>query len=105
MDSGLVDIPFKGTLFTWTNNREGDDAILERLDRAYRVAGWADLYPNAVILNFPWFISDNNPICLDTNLDDYLPEATIGTTEAIDLVHKREKVPWGAMGSTTRKTA
>ena len=32
---GLVDLGFKGNLFTWTNGRTEDDFVQERLDRAY----------------------------------------------------------------------
>lgn len=29
----LTDVPFFGPRFTWTNGREGQDLIMERLDR------------------------------------------------------------------------
>lgn len=33
MRAGLSDAGFSGNQYTWTNNRQGDDIILERLDR------------------------------------------------------------------------
>lgn len=35
MDCNLMDIPFHGVQYTWTNNKQGSQIIFERLDRAY----------------------------------------------------------------------
>ncbi|KAG5606965.1 hypothetical protein H5410_028457 [Solanum commersonii] len=32
-DSGLIEFPFSGSLYTWWNGRTGEDSIFERLDR------------------------------------------------------------------------
>jgi hypothetical protein len=39
-DCSLSDLGFQGSLFTWTNGREGDDFIKERLDRAVANHEW-----------------------------------------------------------------
>ncbi|KAL2905741.1 Exocyst complex component SEC8 [Bienertia sinuspersici] len=63
----LSEITFKGDPFTWTNNREGENLVLERLDRAYGNNDWKHRYPEAIVWNFPIFLSDHGPIALDTN--------------------------------------
>lgn len=35
IDNHLLEIPHQGVNFTWTNNRQGQDLILERLDRGF----------------------------------------------------------------------
>lgn len=35
VDCGLMELPYHGAHFTWTNDREGGNSIFERLDRAY----------------------------------------------------------------------
>ncbi|KAL2942986.1 LINE-1 retrotransposable element ORF2 protein [Bienertia sinuspersici] len=67
INHNLSEIPFKGSSYTWTNNREGGNLVLERLDRAYGNNDWKDLYPNAILWNFPIFLSDHGPIALDTH--------------------------------------
>ncbi|KAL2901420.1 LINE-1 reverse transcriptase-like protein [Bienertia sinuspersici] len=67
INHNLSEIPFKGAKFTWTNNREGERLIQERLDRAYGNHEWRSSYPNAIVWNFPVFLSDHGPIALDTN--------------------------------------
>ncbi|KAL2933296.1 LINE-1 retrotransposable element ORF2 protein [Bienertia sinuspersici] len=63
----LSEIPFKGTKYTWSNNKEGRNLIQERLDRAYGNNEWHDSYTDAVVFNFPIFLSDHGPIALDTS--------------------------------------
>lgn len=65
VDCGMLDIPFHGAAFTWSNNRLGDGIIYERLDRVYCSGDWRDCFPNAVVWNLPILISDHGPIILD----------------------------------------
>lgn len=60
----LHDIPFCGPRFTWSNNRDGDDLIMERLDRAYASPEWQSEHPNAILWNLPIGLSDHAPILL-----------------------------------------
>lgn len=63
----LIDIPFNGPRFTWTNNRENDQLIMERLDRAYATMNWLEDNPSTCITNLPITISDHGPILLQTS--------------------------------------
>ncbi|XP_048502309.2 uncharacterized protein LOC125498298 [Beta vulgaris subsp. vulgaris] len=62
----LQDIPFVGPRFTWTNNRDGVDLIMERLDRVYASPNWNDRYPLGFIKNFPILHSDHAAIFYQT---------------------------------------
>ena len=62
----LIDIPFTGPRFTWTNNRENDQLIMERLDRAYASMNWLEEHPHTCVINLPITISYHGPILLQT---------------------------------------
>lgn len=67
LKNNLLDIPFKGVNFTWTNNRQGSDLIMERLDRGFCNSNWKDEFPDATITNLPVILSDHSPILLQTH--------------------------------------
>lgn len=67
IENGLVDIPFTGPRFMWSNKREGDDLIMEHLDQGFANDGWLNLYPTSFILNLPIFILDHSLIPLFTD--------------------------------------
>lgn len=60
----LQDIPFQGPRFTWSNNRESEDLVMERLDRAYASPTWLAEFPSTIVNNFPITSSDHAPIML-----------------------------------------
>ena len=66
MALNLQDIPFSGPRFTWTNNREKDQLIMERLDRGYATAAWLQIFPEVHIRNLPIVHSDHGPTLLQT---------------------------------------
>ena len=57
-------IDLKGCNFTWSNGREGDARVLEKLDRVLANWEWMALFPNALAEAIPPIGSDNNPIIL-----------------------------------------
>jgi len=64
----LMDLESKGCAFTWTNNREGDQLVKKRLDRALCTATWRTIYPIAESIALPPIGSDHSPILVSLNL-------------------------------------
>ncbi|XP_057803553.1 uncharacterized protein LOC131018874 [Salvia miltiorrhiza] len=69
---GLSDLSFMGDPFTWSNNQQGVDNIMERLDRALGSATWAAMFPGYEVSHLLRKSSDHCPILL--NLDKDLRE-------------------------------
>lgn len=61
--SVLVDIPFTGSPFTWTNGQLGNPTF-ERLDKGYASCSWLESYPDAMIVHQPILFSDHAAIVL-----------------------------------------
>ncbi|XP_074277255.1 uncharacterized protein LOC141600896 [Silene latifolia] len=64
LQNELIDVPFFGPRFTWTNSQKNADCIFEKLDRAYATQDWFQIFPNASLLHLPILISDHAPIIL-----------------------------------------
>uniref|UniRef100_A0A2N9H6E1 CCHC-type domain-containing protein n=1 Tax=Fagus sylvatica TaxID=28930 RepID=A0A2N9H6E1_FAGSY len=67
-DLCLIPIDSKGLPFTWMNKRQGDDFVMEKLDRAFANTEWMEHFPHTVVRNLPIIRSDHGPIILDTDL-------------------------------------
>ncbi|XP_021715330.1 uncharacterized protein LOC110683265 [Chenopodium quinoa] len=65
----LVDVPFSGPRYNWTNNRLDSDPIFERLDRAYRFSTWFTNYPDTKLLHQPILFSDHAAVILSDSAD------------------------------------
>uniref|UniRef100_A0A803LA08 Uncharacterized protein n=1 Tax=Chenopodium quinoa TaxID=63459 RepID=A0A803LA08_CHEQI len=61
--SGLVDIPFTGSPFTWTNGQLGNPTF-ERLDKGYASCSWLESHPDAMVIHRPILFSDHAAIVL-----------------------------------------
>lgn len=53
-DCSLLDLPSHCCAFTWSNNRDGDALVKERLDRAVCTADWRVMFPNAQVIALPF---------------------------------------------------
>lgn len=62
----LHEIVSKGGICTWSNNRQSNQRILEKLDRSWCNSKWMDLFDNSWIEIMPIACSDNAPILLHT---------------------------------------
>ena len=62
---GMIDIGFSGPRFTWTNKREVQALIQERIDRFFVNASWCILYPEAKVVHLTRCHSDHCPVMLD----------------------------------------
>ncbi|KAI9181333.1 hypothetical protein LWI28_013917 [Acer negundo] len=73
VDSGLEDIGFKSLIFTWSNKREGDVMILERLDRGLCNRGWKNLFSNSIIHHLEFWGLDHRPLVLEVQKNGSSP--------------------------------
>ena len=64
--SNLIEVPFQGPRFTWTNKQLGSALLLERLDRAYVTSSWMNLFPNHFVHHEPILCSDHAAIVYTT---------------------------------------
>lgn len=64
----LCDLVVIGQKYTWMNNREGNEFVMERLDRAFATVEWVNMYPLYSLRNLPIIRSDHGPILLDFEL-------------------------------------
>lgn len=64
--TGMLDLGFSSSPFTWTNDREGNGLILERLDRGVANGEWRTLFPRTTVTHLTRHASDHSPILLNT---------------------------------------
>lgn len=67
-DLQLCNFHASGQRFTWMNNREENDLVMERLDRAFANIEWINLYPSYSLRNLPIIRSNHGLILLDFEL-------------------------------------
>ena len=61
----MIDIGFSGPRFTWTNKREFQALIQERIDRVFVNPNWCLLYPEARVVHLTRCHSNHCPILLE----------------------------------------
>lgn len=61
----LLDLGFSGPKYTWSNQRELTDLILEIIDRCFANPSWRILFPEASVTHLPRVFSDHYPILLE----------------------------------------
>ncbi|KAI7988460.1 Uncharacterized protein LOK49_LG13G02233 [Camellia lanceoleosa] len=64
-EAHLADMGFVGPIFTWSNNRDGNDLVRERLDRGLANDAWQSLFPHAKVYTMACTSSGHLPICVD----------------------------------------
>ncbi|KAL7229373.1 hypothetical protein ACSBR2_007973 [Camellia fascicularis] len=61
----LLDLKFKGSQFTWSNNQRGSDNVRKRLDRAVANKKWRTLFPLAQVFYRLQIGSDHCPLVVN----------------------------------------
>ena len=64
-DLHLCDLMATGQRYTWINNREDEDLVM---DRAFAPVEWVNMYPLHSLRNLPIIHSDHGPILLDLEI-------------------------------------
>lgn len=62
----MIDLKPSGNWFTW-HNRQGQDAVWERLDRALCNSNWMSNFPHTHVSCLPIFTSDHSPVLITTH--------------------------------------
>jgi hypothetical protein len=108
-NSGLVEIPFKGRKFTWSNMQA--DPLLEKLDWVFSSASWTNSYPSTIASSLVRPTSDHNPCVI--SIGTKIPKAKIFRFENYwmshdsfqDIVKKAWDSPIAPMNSAKRINA
>ncbi|KAK9756426.1 hypothetical protein RND81_01G096300 [Saponaria officinalis] len=94
----LLDVQAKGPKFTWTNKRDGNDRLFERLDKAYISHDLFSFYPDVGVQHFPIQFSDHAPIEINFSMNrpsgrrPYKIEAwNLELSDCIDLIQNAWK--------------
>uniref|UniRef100_A0A7N2N230 Reverse transcriptase n=1 Tax=Quercus lobata TaxID=97700 RepID=A0A7N2N230_QUELO len=90
LDLQLCDLVAQGQQFTWMNERDEENFVMERLDRAFASVEWIETYPNYALTNHPIIRSDHGPITLDFELK--LPFQRRPFSVRKEFVHWNRKV-------------
>lgn len=70
----LMNLCIKGPHYTWTNYREGEDVVLEKLDRFLCSMAWMEMFPDHSNSNLSIFRLDHSPLFMDTwNKPNFYP--------------------------------
>lgn len=64
-ECGLMDLEGKGCAYTWANNRDVDELIRKRPDRALCSMDWRVSFPSVEVFALPAIGSDHSPILLN----------------------------------------
>ncbi|XP_074282427.1 uncharacterized protein LOC141606944 [Silene latifolia] len=63
-DCALLDLGYRGSIFTWKRGNSPETLIRERLDRAVATMEWREMYPSATTFVYPLYASDHAAILI-----------------------------------------
>ena len=67
----MIDMGFTSPRYTWTNKRDLNNLILERIDRFFMNLDWCLLYPDAKVKHLPRCHSDHCPVLIEATLSRF----------------------------------
>ena len=66
-EASMILMNATGVQYTWDNNREGEEFVCERLDKAFVNLDWLHTYEHSSLEAWPISILDHAPFILDTH--------------------------------------
>ncbi|KAL9663095.1 hypothetical protein QQ045_027932 [Rhodiola kirilowii] len=90
-DCGLVDMGFKGGLFTYSNRRKDREEVKARLDRVVANSSWRKAFPYALVKHIFANSSDHVPIVLDVEGSEAVRHHKLNRFEPMWLRHEKFK--------------
>lgn len=105
-DIHMEDLGYKGQMHTLSNNRRGDDRIVERLDRYLGNMSWCQRYPNTQCINEVATSSDHSPVELIFDFTDANGRRRFQFENMwleLQECFKQIKWAWEILGSATSK--
>ena len=66
-ECNMMDMSFNGPKYTWTNRREINSLIQERIDRFFMNPSWCLLYPDAKVSHLTRCHSNHCPVLMEIN--------------------------------------
>ncbi|KAL2900783.1 Isoleucine--tRNA ligase, partial [Bienertia sinuspersici] len=67
---GLIDTPYGGHFFTWSNKQVGEDRVFSKIDRVMAIEAWMKTFSRFTATFLPESISDHCPTVVRTINDD-----------------------------------
>ncbi|XP_019226036.1 PREDICTED: uncharacterized protein LOC109207552 [Nicotiana attenuata] len=65
----LIDLGFKGSIFTWWNGRAEEDCIFKRLDRCVANTEFQQAFPGIEVQHLPKIGSDHSPLQIKCDIE------------------------------------
>lgn len=66
---------FNEFLYPWSNNRDGDELVKEKLDHVFCSLDWSLTYPSSTMFALPSIGSDHYPLVMNTHYQSYKLQA------------------------------
>ncbi|KAF7802766.1 ribonuclease H [Senna tora] len=88
---GLVDLQTMGNWYTWTNGRQGEAVVWERLDKTFANTEWMQNFPDSWVNVLPVIASDHSPLVVQTKRNMERPRRRQFQFEAMWLQHPQLK--------------
>ncbi|KAL5739338.1 hypothetical protein ACOSQ2_028518 [Xanthoceras sorbifolium] len=91
LDIDLFDLPFKGSLYTWSNRRDSEQIIARKLDRVLVNDSWLATFPNSEADFTGLDISDHTPgiVTIRHNINSKVAQAREDLTR-LQLLHLQD---------------
>ncbi|KAL9659123.1 hypothetical protein QQ045_028214 [Rhodiola kirilowii] len=90
-DCMLTDLRFKGSKYTYSNKRKGENETKVRLGRAIATQQWREKFPNCKVSHLTTYVSDHCPLLVDLDADASRGKSKIFRFEPMWFRHEKLK--------------